>query len=145
MSTALYRWLQDRRHQLMRGSQGPQAVLVTRIRGGSIGRLQCRLCKLVADSAHFRKKSHPAKVGLQLKLLSVTEHREAVRQSGICFNLRPGGGVILITPTGFSRIAKKRRRAAPPFFAYLLIHQFRTLPENFSPRSSQVRSPGQVK
>ena len=31
------------------------------------------------------------------------------------------------------------------FFAYNFIHQFRTLPENFSPRSSQVRSPGQVK
>ena len=29
--------------------------------------------------------------------------------------------------------------------AYLFIHPFRTLPESFGPRSSQFRSPGQVK
>ena len=45
----------------------------------------------------------------------------------------------------FSSIAKKRRRTAPPFFAYLSMHPFRTLPEKFSRRSEQVRSPGQVK
>ena len=43
--------------------------------------------------------------------------------------------------TGPSNGGAQRRR----FFAYLLIHQFRILPENFCPRSSQVRSPGQVK
>ena len=53
--------------------------------------------------------------------------------------------VVLTTPIGFSGMAVKRRRVAPPFFAYLFIHQFCTLPENSSPRSPQVRSPGQVK
>ena len=40
----------------------------------------------------------------------------------------------------FSAIAKKRRRAAPPFFALFL-----NFPENFRPRSPKIRSPGQVK
>ena len=48
-------------------------------------------------------------------------------------------------PYGFSRIAEKRRRAAPPFFQYLLTIKFDTLCKNFSPRSPKVRSPGQVK
>ena len=63
------------------------------------------------------------------------------------FNLRPGGeGVILTTPTGFSQIAKKRRRAAPSFFCipfYTLIsHPSR----KFQPKviSGQVTRSGQV-
>ena len=48
-------------------------------------------------------------------------------------------------PSGFSRIAEKRRRAAPPFFPYLLRIELHTLCQNFNPRSPNVRSPGQVK
>ena len=56
-----------------------------------------------------------------------------------------GGGAKNAHPSGFSRIAEKRRRAAPPFFQYLLTIEFDTLCKNFSPRSPKVRSPGQVK
>ena len=56
-----------------------------------------------------------------------------------------GGGTFRRPASVFSCIAKKRRRTAPPFFAYLSMHPFRTLPEKFSRRSEQVRSPGQVK
>ena len=61
-------------------------------------------------------------------------------------NLRPGGGGSFWPHQLLFRKQRKnggaqRRRC----FAYLFIHQFRTIPENFSPRSSQVRSPGQVK
>ena len=48
-------------------------------------------------------------------------------------------------PCGFFGIAQKRRRAAPPFLVYLTGHPFPTFPENFRPRSPQVRSPGQSK
>ena len=61
------------------------------------------------------------------------------------FNTRTGGGAKNAHPSGFSRIAEKRRRAAPPFFQYLLTIEFDTLCKNFSPRSPKVRSPGQVK
>ena len=54
-----------------------------------------------------------------------------------------GGGVW--TPPGFSRIAKIRRRAAPPGFHPPYPHIFRNFCENFDPRSCKVRSPGQVK
>ena len=63
------------------------------------------------------------------------------------FTFRHSWEVFLI-PQGFSLIAQKWRRTAPPFFFFfvqLLGHLFRTLCENFSPRSPQVRSPGQVK
>ena len=49
------------------------------------------------------------------------------------------------SPPVFSRIAEKRRRAAPPFFQYLLTIELDTLCKKFSPRSPKVRSPGQVK
>ena len=55
------------------------------------------------------------------------------------------GGAKNAHPSGFSRIAGKRRRAAPPFFQYLITIEFDTLCKNFSPRSPKVRSPGQVK
>ena len=55
-----------------------------------------------------------------------------------------GGGAKNAHPSGFSRIAEKRRRAAPLFFQYLLTIEFDTLCKNFSPRSPkaghQVRS-----
>ena len=54
-------------------------------------------------------------------------------------NLRPGGGHFDHPKWFFGSSGKTA------VFAYLLIHQFRTLPENVCPRSSQVRSPGQVK
>ena len=57
----------------------------------------------------------------------------------------PGRGVFEHPPSGFSPIAEKRRRGAPPFLAQLFIHLFRTLNENFRPRSLKVRSPGHVK
>ena len=56
-------------------------------------------------------------------------------------NPRPDGGVVGSPPSGFSRIAKKRRLAAPPFFAYLISHPFCTFSENFVPRSGQVKWP----
>ena len=55
------------------------------------------------------------------------------------------GGAKNALPSGFSRIAEKRRRAAPPFFQYLLRIELDTLCKNFNPRSPKVRSPGQVK
>ena len=55
------------------------------------------------------------------------------------------GGAKNALPSGFSRIAEKRRRAAPPFFQYLLRIELHTLCQNFNPRSPKVRSPGQVK
>ena len=56
-----------------------------------------------------------------------------------------GGGAKNAHPSGFSRIAEKRRRAAPPFFQSLLTIELDTLCKNCSPRSPKVRSPGQVK
>ena len=56
-----------------------------------------------------------------------------------------GGGQKNAHPSGFSPIAEKRRRAAPPFFRYLLTIEFDTLCNHFSPRSPKVRSPGQFK
>ena len=69
-----------------------------------------------------------------------------VRVQKITFNTRTGGGGAKnVHPSGFSRITEKRRRAAPPFFQYLLTIEFDTLCKNFSPRSPKVKSPGQVK
>ena len=59
--------------------------------------------------------------------------------------LEGGGGAKNAHPSGFSRIAEKRRRTAPPFFQYLLTIEFYTLCKNFSRKSPKVRSPGQVK
>ena len=58
-------------------------------------------------------------------------------------NLRPVGGGLFspTTPVVFH----KYRENEVPSFIHLFIHQFRTLPENLSPRSSQARSPSQVK
>ena len=55
-----------------------------------------------------------------------------------------GGGKNAL-PSGFSRIAGKRRRAAPPFVQYLLRIELGTLCKNFDPRPPKVRSEGQVK
>ena len=56
-----------------------------------------------------------------------------------------GGGGRLSAPSGFSRLAKIRRRAAPPGFHPPYPHLFRNFCENFDPMSCEVRSPGQVK
>ena len=70
----------------------------------------------------------------------------AITQACLVFNTRTGGGGAKNAhPFGFSRIAEKRRRAAPPLFQYLLTIEFYTLYKNFNPRSPKVRSPGQVK
>ena len=62
-------------------------------------------------------------------------------------NIRPDGGggeVILTTPTGFSRIAKKQRRTAPPFlhtFSYINLAPFQNISTQGHLRSGhQVRS-----
>ena len=58
---------------------------------------------------------------------------------------RAGPGGVWTPPSGFSQVGGKRRRGAPPFLAQLFINLFRTLCENFGPRSLKVRSPGHVK
>ena len=70
---------------------------------------------------------------------------ENLQKTVLYVNTRTGGGAKNAHPSGFSRIAEKRRRAAPPFFQYLLTIEFDTLCKNFSPRSPKVRPPGQVK
>ena len=45
---------------------------------------------------------------------------------------RAGGGGFTPPPSGFSQIAGKRRRAAPPNFAYLFSHLFRILRQKIS-------------
>ena len=54
--------------------------------------------------------------------------------NGMKFNpRRAGGGAVLRPPpSGFSQIAGKRRRAAPPNFAYLFSHLFRILRQKIS-------------
>ena len=84
-------------------------------------------------------------------------HRFAVPAGVLCTNIvGPSGRTLLKplswwgvggrrTPFSFSRIAKKkRRRATPPYLAYLFSHPFHTFSEKIVPRSSQVRSPGQA-
>ena len=60
-------------------------------------------------------------------------------------NPRPDGGGGVESPLRFFEDSEKRRRAAPLFFAYLISNPFQTFPKNYVPRSSQVRSPAQVK
>ena len=63
-------------------------------------------------------------------------------------NPRPaggGGGGVWTSPQGFSRLAKLRRRAAPPGFHPPYPHLFRNFCKNFDPMPCEVRSPGQVK
>ena len=63
-------------------------------------------------------------------------------------NINPcpaGGGGVWTTPSGFSRIAKIRRRCAPPGFHPPYPHLFHNFCENFDPMPCEVRSPGQVK
>ena len=59
-------------------------------------------------------------------------------------NLRPAGGRLNAPPpSGFSRLAKIRRRCR--VFTHLTPHLFRNFCENFDPMPCEVRSPGQVK
>ena len=55
-----------------------------------------------------------------------------------------GGGGVWTPPSCFSRIAKIRRRCAPPGFHPPYPHLFRNFCKNFDPRPCEVRSPGQV-
>ena len=48
-------------------------------------------------------------------------------------------------PSGFLRLAKTRRRCAPPGFYPPYPHLFRNFCENFDPMPCKVRSSGQVK
>ena len=65
------------------------------------------------------------------------------------FNTRTGGwgggGAKNAHPSGFSRIAEKRRRAAPPFFQYMLTIELDTLCKKFQPQvnKGQVTRSGQ--
>ena len=56
-----------------------------------------------------------------------------------------GGAFGRPPPSGFSRLSKIRRRAAPPAFHTPYPHLFRNFCENFDPMPCEVRSPGQVK
>ena len=56
-----------------------------------------------------------------------------------------GGAFERPPPSGFSRIAKIRRRCAPPGFHPPYPYLFRNFCENFDPRPCEVRSPGLVK
>ena len=60
-------------------------------------------------------------------------------------NPRTAGGLISAPPSGFSGVAQKRRRAAPPNFVQLFGHQLHILWKSFDLRSSQVRSQVHVK
>ena len=61
-------------------------------------------------------------------------------------NPRPAGwGAFERPPSGFSRIAKIRRRAAPPGFYPPYPPSFFNFCGNFDPRPCEARSPGQVK
>ena len=55
---------------------------------------------------------------------------------------RAVGAVLRPPPSGFSQIAGKRRRGAPPNFAYLFSHLFRILRQKISTMWPKVRSPG---
>ena len=81
---------------------------------------------------------------IELELRGKNEHvaRRETKRLIYKLNTRTGGGAKNAYPSGFSRIAEKRRRAAPPFFQYLLTIEFDTLCKNFIPRSPKVRSPG---
>ena len=76
---------------------------------------------------------------------------ESARFSLVVLALNPrragGGGAFLRPPQVFRRrpMFQKRPRAAPPVLAHFIIHLFRIVSENFSPRSSKVRSPVEVK
>ena len=61
--------------------------------------------------------------------------------------LAEGGGALTRALEGEGRGQKMAtpRRAAPPFFQYLLTIELDTLFNNFNPRSPKVRSPGKVK
>ena len=58
-------------------------------------------------------------------------------------NTRTGGGAKYAS-SGFSRIAEKRRRAAPPNLQYLMTYELHAFCENFDPRSAKARSLGWV-
>ena len=60
----------------------------------------------------------------------------------IFFNPRRAGGRFYAPPSGFSQIAGKRRRAAPPNLAYLFSHLFRISCPKISTIWPKVRSPG---
>ena len=93
---------------------------------------------------------------IAFKVLSRRSHTEKMITSGarsaervLWFNPRPAGGGRLNDPTppsGFSRIAKKRRRAAPPGFHPPYRPSFPQLLWKFRPKAmwGQVTRSGQV-
>ena len=80
----------------------------------------------------------------KLDLFDLTIHLPRFTQMGLNCIFRPAGGC-LNTPCGFSRIARKRRRCAPPDFHLPYPHLFGNFCQVFDPGSCKVRSPGQVK
>ena len=80
--------------------------------------------------------------GTGRQMVGSLEHQDA---GLLAFALVGGGwGHFDHTNCLFGNSGKTAARSAT-VFAYLLMHQFDTLLEDFSPMSSQVRSPGQVK
>ena len=61
----------------------------------------------------------------------------------LSFNPRPDG--VFERPPPVFPLSLKYIPYHPSFFPYLITHPFHAFPETFVPRSSQVRSPGQVK
>jgi len=58
------------------------------------------------------------------------------------FSLPRGGGRLTAPPGGFSEIAEKRQRAAPPNVRYLFLDQFYILCEHFNLIRGQVTDLG---
>ena len=96
-----------------------------------------------AISARDTKRAHT----LQSFCCGARLRKSSIPHMTSLINPRPAGGGRLNAPppSGFSRIAKKRRRAAPTGFHPLYPHLFRNFCENFDPMPCEVRSPGQVK
>ena len=94
--------------------------------------VSCDICLI----GHLVRKIQWCHLFLQLTQVEVVNRRKSGQSQAKAGSINPrraGGGDV------------SRRPPLARFCAYLFIRPFRTFPENFSPRSSQVRSPGQVK
>ena len=100
-------------------------------------------CPVPTESKQIRTISKPMPLAPHVRMLRIPT---TIVRSTLTRALEGGGGGAKNAhPSGFSRKAEKRRRAAPQLFQHLLTIELDTLCKNFSPRSPKVRSPGQVK